>query len=197
MTSPTFNPTKSYNAFDIPANFDPTRSFGGTAAHQTQSVGRVAVPGLGMRDLTHLDPRDVRMPNEPPRSAFGNRHVAFKDKDADLFLDDDDDVSDDVDRADRRRGSSNRDQQSEEDQITGLGPLSTEPQRSSGFVSNRIQVAESIHTLDQTEKDDHSPTDSETRFVVNTLAKGDGRPGSISTTESEEKDGGDVWGRAK
>jgi hypothetical protein len=134
------------------------------------------------------------MPNEPPRSAFGSRHIAFKDKDADLFLDDDEDVVDDMEP---RRGSTNRDQLSEEDQITGLGPASTEPQRSSGFVSNRVQVAESIHTLDQTEKDDHSPTDSETRFVVNTLAKGDGRPGSISTTESDEKDGGDVWGRAK
>jgi hypothetical protein len=198
VTSPTFNPAKSYNAFDIPANFDPTRSFGGTAAHQTQSVGRVAIPGLGMRDLTHLDPRDVRMPNEPPRSAFG-RSVNFADKDADLFRDDDYADEDLVDVADRSRSHlprlSNRDALLEDDdEITGLDSDRVRP---STFVSNRIQPAESLHTLGESEKDDQSPTYSDTRFVVNTLEKGDGRRVSISTTGSDEKQEADIWGRAK
>jgi hypothetical protein len=149
-----------------------------------------------MRDLTHLDPRDVRMPNEPPRSAFG-RSVAFADKDADLFRDDDEDDEEMVDEVDRQRSHprlSNRDVLEEDDEITGLGP---DRPAVSNFVSNRLQPAESLHTLDHSEKDDHSPTDSDTRFVVNTLDKGDGRRTSISTTGSDEKEGTDIWGRAK
>ena len=150
-----------------------------------------------MRDLTHLDPRDVRMPNEPPRSAFG-RSVAFADKDADLFRDDpeDDEMVDEIDRSRTRPRMSNRDalKEEEEEEITGLD---SDKPRVSTFVSNRVQPAESLHTLDQSEKDDHSPTESDTRFVVNTLARGDGRRVSISTTGSDEKEAGDIWGRAK
>lgn len=152
-----------------------------------------------MRDLTHLDPRDVRMPNEPPRSAFG-RSVAFADKDADLFRDDDDDEVDDIDRLRPHPRSSNRDDLLEgDDEITGLGDSGKQHHHStSTFISDRIQPAESLHTSeDRSEKDDHSPTDSDTRFVTHTLDKGDGRRVSISTTGSDEKESGDIWGRAR
>jgi hypothetical protein len=181
VTSPTFNPTKSYNAFDIPANMDQTRSFGGSAAHQTRSVGRVAVPGLGMRDLTHLDPRDVRMPNALPRSAFGR--VAFRDKDADLFEDDEELESDDDVRV------PFEDELDDGDQIVGL-----QDRAGRKFVSNR---ANSIHSLDMTEdKEDHSPTDSTTRFV-STLSRGDGTPGTATTSSSEGKHDEESWGNVK
>ena len=141
------------------------------------------------------------MPNEPPRSAFG-RSVAFADKDADLFRDDpeDDEMADESDRSRTHPRMSNRDalkeeeEEEEEDEITGLD---SDKPRASTFVSNRVQPAESLHTLDHSEKDDHSPTESDTRFVVNTLVKGDGRRVSISTTGSDEKEAGDIWGRAK
>lgn len=138
------------------------------------------------------------MPNEPPRSAFG-RSVNFADKDADLFRDDDDAGEDMVDEADRSRTHlprlSNRDALLEDDdEITGLDSDRVRP---STFVSNRIQPAESLHTLGESEKDDQSPTYSDTRFVVNTLEKGDGRRVSISTTGSDEKQEADIWGRAK
>jgi hypothetical protein len=138
------------------------------------------------------------MPNEPPRSAFG-RSVNFADKDADLFRDDDYADEDLADGADRSRSHlprlSNRDALSEDDdEITGLDSDRVRP---STFVSNRFQPAESLHTLGESEKDDQSPTYSDTRFVVNTLEKGDGRRVSISTTGSDEKQEADIWGRAK
>lgn len=214
MTSPrSFNMTKSYNAFDIPENLDATRSFGGGgAAHQTRSVGRVNIPGLGMRDLTHLDPRDVRMPNEPPRSAFGGRghgggrSVAFADKDRDLFEDDDDDdvhIDGDVKMDDLSPCTA-------EHEISTLADIDSRhgdsanaaggggTRRTSTFISNRATYEDSIHTLGSSIKDheDASPTDSDTHFnstiYVNTLSKGNGGGGPRSSLDSpqgsDEKD---------